>query len=146
MKASLLLTMMDVIQQRSRRIYTFNDNVRFIWFLNTHHFNFFSSYFNGLRERCFTYFAFKLIKIVTFHKILSLLFDFVVNPLFQTIYMNNSTIPFTFARRYQNVIINLLMTETNFASRNIPFTFGLMIKFILAMRDLKDSLIAANVF
>ena len=41
MKASFLLTMVKIIQQRSRRINTFNDNVRLIWFLNTHHFNFF---------------------------------------------------------------------------------------------------------
>jgi len=60
--------------------------------------------------------------------------------------MNDSTISFTFAWRYQDIIIDLLMTEANFTSRNIPFTFGLMIKFILTMRDLKDSLIAAYIF
>ena len=146
MKTSFLFTMMNIIQQWSRRIYTLNDYVRFIWFLNTHHFDFFSSYFYGLRERRFTYFTFKLIKIITFYKILSLLFDFVINPLFQTINMNNPTISFTFAWRYQDIIIDLLMTETDFTSWNIPFTFGLMIKFILTMRDLKNSLIAAYIF
>lgn len=99
-----------------------------------------------MRKWCLTYFTFKLIKIITFYKILSLFFYFIVNPLFKAINVNDTTISFTFTGRYENIITNLFMLKTNFACRYVSLTFRLMVKFILTVRDFKNSLITADVF
>ena len=66
---------------------------------------------NGLKW-CLTYFTFKLIKIITFYKILSLFFYFIiVNPLFKAINVNDTTISFTFTGNVENIITNLFMLE-----------------------------------
>lgn len=132
--------------QGTRWVDAFDYNVLFIRFLYSHHFDFPFLHLYDLRERNLTNFTLELVEIVTLHKALMLFLDFAVDPLFQTIDMDDSAISFAFAGRNQQILLSFLMTKANLASWHVSFALWFMVQLILPVRNLKNSLVAADIF
>lgn len=143
-KASLFVSVVRI--QRTRRVDAFDYNVLFVRFLDSHHFDFPVLHLYDLRERNLANFALKLVEIVTLHKALMLFLDFTVNPLFQTINMNDSAISFAFTWWNQQVLLSFLMTKANLASWHVSFALWFMVQLILPVRNLKNSLVTTDIF
>jgi hypothetical protein len=94
-KASFFFSVVRI--QGTRRVDAFNNDILFIRFLDSHHFDLSVLHLDDLRERNLANFTLELVEIVTLHKALMLFLDFTVNPLFQTINMDDSAISFAFA-------------------------------------------------
>ena len=133
-QASLFFTHMRVHQQATRRIDTLDHNVRFIGPLYINHFQSFFLFFNRLRKRHFAYFTLESIKVITGNHPHRLFFDFTIDPLLQTLNMNDAAKTFTIARRYEHVIFSFFTAKTHFAGWDIPtLTFSFIWHFLFLL-------------
>lgn len=101
-----------------------------VWFLGLvdfYHFHVVGVCAYDFWERGFTDFALELGEIVRGRQAHRVLLDLVVDPLPQTHRMDQPTVPFALARRYQRVLFRLLVTQTNLAVDVLPIDILLIL-------------------
>ena len=87
MQISLLFLLLDIFVTK-----TFQNNVRFLWFVETDHIDFLGVYqFDGFGEKDFTDFALEFREVVSGGNTNNFLFDFTEHPVFEATDMNERT-------------------------------------------------------
>lgn len=96
-------------------INTLQNHVWSVWPFNRNHLKFEVVSYHHSWVRIFTNFTLKFVKVVCFYHSNNFLFNFTINPLFQTFGMNECTWTFTFAWRNNEILLFVIITKTYFA-------------------------------